>query len=404
MRAPAEGKRSGPAFRFVVLLGTVSLLADFTYEGARSSTGPFLATLGASALVVGAVAGGGEFLGYSVRFLSGRLTDRLGSYWPIAIAGYCVNLLAVPALALAGSVPLAALLILLERTGKAIRNPARDAMLSHAAHSVGRGWAYGFHEAMDQLGATIGPLVLAAVLFVHESYRVGFALLIVPALAAIATLFLARRAFARPQDLEPVAPRFQRRGFPAKYWWLVACGALAGAGFADFALISYRAAQAHLVASYWIAVLYALANAVSAAAAIGWGWAADRWGTWVLPSSLAIAAVAAPFLFVGGAPSLVLGLVLWGIGLGAIETLFKAAIAGFADRSLRASAFGTFDGVFGVAWFLGSAVLGYLFGYAPEDAAVASFVLLGASIPVGYVAARAVERDRRTRNPPAVAR
>ena len=120
----------------------VSLLADITYEGARSITGPYLAILGANAAVVGFVAGFGELVGYGLRLVSGYLADRTGKYWTITIVGYAINLLAVPLLALADQWWLAALLIIIERMGKGMRVPSRDAMLSHAGHRMGMGWAF----------------------------------------------------------------------------------------------------------------------------------------------------------------------------------------------------------------------------------------------------------------------
>jgi MFS family permease len=175
------------ALTFVVLLGVVSLLADVTYEGARSAVGPYLEILGASAAAVGVVAGLGELVGYAIRVAAGYLSDRTGRYWAITIAGYGVNLLAVPLLALAGRWEVAAALIVFERLGKAIRTPARDAMLSHATHSMGRGWGFGLHEALDQIGAVLGPLIVAAVLYFTGDYRAGFAILLVPASPARTT-------------------------------------------------------------------------------------------------------------------------------------------------------------------------------------------------------------------------
>ena len=172
------------AWKFIILVGVVSLFSDMTYEGARSITGPFLGSLNASATVVGIVAGLGEFIGYALRLVSGYLTDRLGKYWAITFVGYALNLFVVPLLALAGSWELAAVLILMERMGKAIRTPARDAMLSHATTEVGRGWGFGFHEAMDQIGAMLGPLIVAAVLYFNGGYRAGFAYLLIPAILA----------------------------------------------------------------------------------------------------------------------------------------------------------------------------------------------------------------------------
>ena len=176
------------AMKFIILMGVVSLLADMTYEGSRSITGPYLVILGASAVTVGFVAGFGELAGYVLRFFSGHLTDRTRSYWTITISGYLINLIAVPLLALAGSWEVAAALIIIERVGKGIRVPSRDVMLSHACSQVGQGWGFGLHEALDQIGAILGPLIVAAVLFFHGSYQIGFAFLLLPAILAITVL------------------------------------------------------------------------------------------------------------------------------------------------------------------------------------------------------------------------
>ena len=201
---PAAGQRT--ALHFVVLIGLTSLFADMTYEGSRGVTGPFLGTLGATGALVATIAGAGEFVGYALRWVSGVLADRTRRYWAITLAGYAINLLAVPALALAGTWQAAAAFIILERTGKALRTPARDAMLART------GWVFGLHEALDQTGATLGPLIVAGVLALRGDYRLAFAWLLVPALLALSLLVLARLRFPRPHDLEiNRAPR----SFPA---------------------------------------------------------------------------------------------------------------------------------------------------------------------------------------------
>src|SRR6266702_5185588 len=180
MTAPKTAKKSidrATAMRFIVLLGVVSLFGDMTYEGARSITGPYLGILGASATVVGVVSGFGELVGYAARLASGWLGDRTQRYWTVTIAGYVVNLLAVPLLALAASWEVAAALIIIERMGRGIRSPVRDAMLSHAASHTGLGWGFGLHEAMDQSGAIIGPLLVSAALYLQYGYSDAFAIL-----------------------------------------------------------------------------------------------------------------------------------------------------------------------------------------------------------------------------------
>src|SRR5512132_2045728 len=235
------------ALRFVVLLGIVSLFADMTYEGARSITGPYLALLGASATVVGFVAGFGELMGYALRLVSGYVSDRTGRYWPITIFGYVLNLFAVPALALTGRWELAVLLIVAERMGKAIRSPARDAMLSHASSQTGLGWGFGLHEAMDQAGAIIGPLILSAVLAYDYGYREAFGVLVVPALLSISVLLAARYLFPRPRDLDLAPEALEAKVLLPVFWVYMVAIAFIAAGYADYALIAFHFDKSGLV-------------------------------------------------------------------------------------------------------------------------------------------------------------
>src|SRR5213075_2172639 len=234
-----ESLTASSALRFVMVIGIANLFADLTYEGARSSTGQFLGTLGASAAVIGFTAGFGELVGYTLRSVSGLIADKTGKYWTITIVGYIVNMLAVPALALAGSWPLAAGLIVAERTGRAIRKPSTDAMLSFAGHKLGRGWVFGLNEAFDQAGATLGPLIISFVLFRHGSYRTGFALLLVSALLTIVIVFVASKVLANPRELE-AGHGLETKGFSRPYWLYLVAGAFVAAGFADFSLIAYH--------------------------------------------------------------------------------------------------------------------------------------------------------------------
>src|SRR5581483_2723786 len=176
--------------------------ADVTYEGSRSIVGPYLASFGAGALAIAVITGFGELVGYGLRLVSGPAADRTQRYWPITIGGYVLQMSVVPLLALAGSWPVAALLIILERAGKATRNPPRDAMLAHAAKDMGYGWGFGLHEALDQFGAMFGPLAVALVLAVtHHDYTVAFAALAVPAAITFTLVVVARVFYPRPQDL-----------------------------------------------------------------------------------------------------------------------------------------------------------------------------------------------------------
>ncbi len=284
-RTPGASSLKSAALRFVILIGIVSLFADMTYEGARSVTGPFLGTLGASAAIVATVAGFGELVGYGIRLLSGTWADRTRRYWGITLAGYVVNMLAVPALALAGSWQVAALLMIAERAGKGTRNPPRDVMLSQASSEIGRGFAFGLHEALDSLGATIGPLIVAAVLAVRGDYRAAFAALLVSAVLALVVLIGARISFPSPHRFEAeTAPTADTR-FPRAYWIYLAGVILVGAGYADFPLIAYHFQQAAIAPVDWIPLLYAVAMAVSAVAAFLFGRLFDRTGCRSWPAS-----------------------------------------------------------------------------------------------------------------------
>ncbi|MGQ9688148.1 MAG: MFS transporter [Desulfobaccales bacterium] len=349
------------AWKFILLVGVVSLFSDMTYEAARSITGPYLGLLGASATVVGIVAGLGEFIGYALRLASGYLTDRLGRYWGITITGYALNLFAVPLLALAGHWPLAATLMIVERLGKAVRTPARDAMLSHAATEVGRGWGFGFHEAMDQTGAMLGPLIVALVLYLQGGYRAAFAFLLLPAVLAIVVITMAARAYPQPQYLEVTAPALETRGLTPPYWLYVAAVGLIAAGFADFPLIAFHFSKTAVVSPQWIPLFYAIAMGVDAVAALILGRLFDRLGMPVIMTVAVIAALFGPLVFFGGFGVALAGMVLWGIGMGAQESVIKAALAELVPRDRRATGFGVFHTAFGLLWFLGSAIMGLLY-------------------------------------------
>lgn len=381
-REASTGLGRRHAVRFIVFLGIVSLLGDMTYEGARSVTGPYLALLGASGAVVGIVSGFGEFVGYAVRLASGWLSDRSQRYWAITIFGYFLNLFAVPLLALAGSWELAAALIIVERMGRAIRSPARDAMLSHAASRTGLGWGFGLHEAMDQIGAVLGPLIVAAVIYLDGDYRAGFAVLLVPALCAVVVLIAARLQFPRPRDFDLMPAALHGEGLPRRFWIYLAAVALVAAGFADFPLVAYHFGKAGTVPAMWIPALYALAMAADAVAALVLGRLYDRIGLPVMAIAALISALAAPLVFLGGFAAAVAGMICWGIGMGAQESILRAAIAGMAPPERRGTAYGIFNALYGAAWFAGSAALGVLYDRSLAAIVAVSVVLQLLALPV----------------------
>jgi MFS family permease len=382
--------QSRRALKFIVLLGVVSLFADVTYEGARSAAGPFLALLGASALTVSLVSGGGELVGYTLRLWSGRLADRTQHYWAITFVGYAINLLAVPLLALAGNWPIAAGLLVLERTGKALRTPARDAMLSYATKSTGRGWGFGLHEALDQIGATIGPLIVAAVVLQRSDYRQGFAVLLLPAVAALSTLGIAWRLYPDPRELEPTELDVSTHGFPRAYWIYLTGSCLVAAGYADYPLLAYHFGRVGTVPAGWIPALYGLAMAVDAVSALCLGRWFDRIGVRALAVSTLLSAGFAPLAFSGRPAFAVMGTVLWGIGMGAQESIMRAAIADMTPRMRRATAYGVFNLAYGLAWFAGSAVMGWLYTSTLPGLVLFSVLLQLAAVPSFLITPRAV--------------
>ncbi len=378
--------RSRP-FRFVFILGVVSLFADMTYEGGRSIAGPFLAQLGASGLIVGFVAGFGELLGYGLRVFSGAAADRTRRYWPIAFIGYAVNVLCVPALALARSWPAAGALLIGERVGRGIRKPTVSAMLAHAGSQLGQGWVFGFHEAMDQLGATVGPLLVAAILALSGGFSLAFGVLAIPAALALATLGVARFAYPSPSSLEP-HPAPSTRRFGRAYWLYAAAGACIAVGFADFALVAFHFSKAHVIANPVIPILYAAAMLVGVVTAPLFGRLYDRFPLPTLLGAFAASTLFAPLCFLGGSAAAIAGVMLWGLGMSAQETLLPSVVARLISAERRATAIGTFDGVYGVAWFVGSAAMGALYDRSLIVLVVFSVAVQVAALPLFIIASR----------------
>jgi MFS family permease len=371
------------ALRFVLLIGLLSVFADFTYEGSRSITGPYLLSFGAGAVIVAVVSGAGELLGYGLRLVSGRLVDATRRFWPITIGGYAVQMAAVPLLALAGGWLVAALLIIVERVGKATRNPPRDAMLAHAASEIGYGTAFGIHEALDQFGAMLGPLAVAGILaYGAGGYRLAFAVLAIPAALCLALVGVARLIYPRPQELAATPVDVHGRGLPGVFWIYLTGAGLAAAGFADWSLIAFHYTQASIVGTALIPIFYAVAMAVSGAGSLLFGRLYDRFGIAVLLPLTVISAVYAPLAFLGGFWVALAGASLWGLGMGVQESIIPAAVAVMVPPSRRASAYGVFTAGYGVAWFAGSVIIGVLYTVGIPAAVAFALVAQTAALPL----------------------
>ncbi len=353
------------AFELILLLGLVSALGDITYETGRSVSGPYLAFLGASAVVVGLVSGLGEFIGYALRLASGYLADRTRSYWIATFIGYGL-ILSIPLLAYTDRWEWAVVFLLLERAGKAIRSPARDAILSHAAHQVGRGWGFAIHEALDQVGAVLGPLVFAIVFAQRSSYRDGFQMLWIPAILTVLVLIVARIRVPAPEKLETKLkaasdPNPRSRTLPRIFWVYGLFTFLGVAGFANFQIISYHLVNEAVIPVAQIPILYAAAMGVDALSALVIGKAYDKMG---LASLVIIPFVTLPipFLVFSRVFALVIvGVVLWGVVMAVHETIIRAAIADLVPSERRAFAYGIFNTIYGAAWFISGAALGGLY-------------------------------------------
>jgi MFS family permease len=381
--------QASPALKFVLLVGVMSFFADFTYEGSRSIIGPYLGTLGAGALAIATINGVGEFLGYGLRLFSGRGADRTGRYWPITIGGYVLQMSVVPLLALAGSWQVAALLIIAERVGKATRNPPRDAMLSHAAKEMGYGWGFGVHEALDQFGAMFGPLLVALILAVtHHDYKIAFASLAVPGAITLTLVLVARVFYPRPHELSAGPAEVTTSGLPRVFWIYLGGAALVAAGFADFPVIAYHFQHAGTVSAALVPVFYAVAMAMSGIGSLIFGRLFDRAGIGVLIPLIVVAAAYAPLAFLGGFWASLVGVSLWGLGMGVHESIIPAAVAPMVSPDRRASAYGLFTGVYGTAWMLGSIVIGALFSVSLAAVAIFAVAVQLAAIPLILIVRR----------------
>jgi MFS family permease len=399
---PAYSPNRLSALRFVVAFGVVSLLADFVYEGARSVAGPFLAELGASATLAGFITGAGEAVALVLRLGTGRLSDRTGRHWALSTAGYAITVVAVPLLAAAHALWQAAGLIVAERFGKAVRSPANNTMLAHAGGSLGRGWAFGVHEALDQSGALVGPLVVAGMVAI-SGYRLAFAVLAAPGVAALAALRWLRRAVPTPAayDLDEPRPRGADADdslpageppvaqappapFPRRFWLYGAFTALSMTGFATFGLLGYHLQVRHVVPAAQIPVIYALAMGAAAVASLAAGRLYDAVGLRALVSAPVLAAAAAPLSFSTAAGRAWVGGAVWGAAMGIHESTLRAAVADLVPTARRGAGYGTFTAVYGLAWLAGSTVLGALYARSISDA-VWFAVLLQAAALVAFV-------------------
>jgi MFS family permease len=385
-----RGLRAGAAaaFAFVFTMGIVNLFGDTTYEGGASINGQFLASLGASAAGISIIAGAGEFLGYSLRSVAGWTADRTGKYWPITFLGFAINLFAVPAMALAGNWQVAGALILAERIGRAIRKPTVEAMLSYSTGQLGTGWVYALNTALDETGATIGPLLIAFALYRHASYRTSYSLLLISASLALVALIVARIVFPVPSTLADGEQPASAERFTPAFWLYMVAAACFGAGLMSFEFISFHLANQRVVTEHWIPVFLGVSTGFGVLANLMLGRLYDRAGITAVAGAVFVSALFSPFVFLGGFGVALVGMLLWGVGYATQDTLFKAIIADRLPNGRRNFAFGIFYTGYGGGWLIGSIATGLLYHVSVAAVIAFSMVVQLGSIPLFLFARR----------------
>ena len=399
-------KRISQAMIFIILFGIVSLFSDMTHEGASSIRGAYMSLLGASAGAIGFVSGLGELIGYSMRYVFGKLTDKTKRYWLMTIAGYVLDVLAVPALALVGEHGWIAAcgLLIIQRMGKAIKKPAKDTIMSFAASQEGVGKSFGIQEVLDQIGAFLGPVLLYVVMLfktegsTFEIYSRCFAVLAVPGAITILLLLITKYKFPNPENFEPEEKRFTPFKVKKEFIFYIAGISLFAFGFIDYSIIIMHVSKTYtnisaqltetssLVNSGTLPLLYAGAMLVDAVAALVFGLIYDKKGVKALAWSTVISAPFAILVFgTKSTSALLLGIALWGVGMGAQESILKAAVTKMVPKSSRATGYGVFECSFGVFWFLGSWLLGVLYDISIPAMITVSVVSQLAAIPL-YIA------------------
>jgi hypothetical protein len=373
--APPAVPGSAPwsPWRAVVGFGVVSLAADMVYEGARSITGPLLASLGASALLVGIVTGAGEALALVLRLVFGPRVDRNGNYWSMTLRGYALTAVCVPALALtpflgAAGLAVASVLILVERTGKAVRSPAKSTLLAHAAGPVGLGRGFGVHKALDEVGALAGPLLVAGIVAATGAIWPAMAALALPGAAAIAVLLLVRLRVGDPLGDEvrasahtPESLLRTGRDLPREFWLFASAAGLTTAGLVTFGVLSYHLVHEHVVTVAAVPVVYAAAMGAAAVAALVTGWLHDRSKGRVLLGLPVMVAIVPALAFSSTWVVALAGMLVWGAAGGVQDSTVKALVAQLVPTGRRATGYGLFAAVQGGAAVAGGALAGWLY-------------------------------------------
>jgi len=389
------------AFQLIFLFGLVSLFGDMVYEGARSVNGPYLKTLGANAAIVGLVAGVAEFLGYAIRLASGYFSDKTKAYWLFTFIGYGL-LVSVPLLALTGIWQVAVVFIIIERLGKALRSPAKDTILSQATKQVGTGFGFAIAEVLDQIGAIIGPLIFTVLFVVLGKgdrslidYQHGYSLLWIPLVLVMLCISFAYRRLPNPETLEVSVTKTRETDKLSKVFWIYTVFTfITTLGFTNFALIGYHFKAKHVLSDAQIPLFYALAMGVDAVAALIIGKAYDifkarrdneKAGLITLIAIPVLSLFIPAFVFSTKFSFALAGAIIWGIVMGAHETVMKSAIADLTPLKKRGTGYGIFNTAYGLAIFIGSALCGLLYEHSIFAVIVISIAVELLAISVFFI-------------------
>jgi MFS family permease len=389
------------ALQLIIIFGVISLFGDVLYEGARSVNGPYLKVLGANAAIVGLISGIGEFMGYAIRLISGYFSDKTKAYWLFTFLGYAL-LISVPLLALAGIWQVAAFFIVVERFGKALRAPARDTIVSQATKQIGTGWGFGLNEAMDQIGAMSGPLILTVFFFFTGSkvktvidYQHGYHLFWIPFFILMLCILIAFIKVPNPEELETSVVKKPMPDKLSRLFWLyTAFSFVATAGFVNFVLIGYHFKTAHILSDAMIPLSYALAMGVDAIFALYIGTAYDRYktkhgnDTAGLLTLIVIPALSVfiPILaFSNSAELAILSVIIWGVVMGAHETIMKSAIADLTPIKKRGTGYGIFNTSYGLAMLFGSTLIGVLYDISIPALIICCTLIELSAIPLFFM-------------------
>lgn len=402
-------KKLSKAMIFILLFGIVSLFSDMTHEGASSIRGAYLTLLGASAGTIGFISGLGELIGYSMRYVFGKFTDKTRQYWPMTMVGYVLDIIAVPALALVGEQGWfwACVLLVIQRMGKAIKKPAKDTIMSFAASREGVGKSFGIQEVLDQIGAFLGPVLLYLVMLfktdgtTFQIYSTCFAILAIPGAITLILLLITKHKFPNPEQFEPAPKEYVPFRMKKEFILYIAGISLFAFGFIDYSLIIMHVSRTYtglasglaetssILNSGTLPLLYAGAMLVDAVAALFFGLLYDKKGVKALVWSTVISASFPIFIFAADSVSMVLtGIALWGVGMGAQESILKAAVTTMVPKTSRATGYGIFECSFGIFWFLGSWLLGILYDISIPAMIAVSVAAQLAAIPLYLFSAK----------------